>query len=215
MIIFDPASKMVFSFNGKSHNASVIDPKTKAVTATIALGGKPEFGVADGKGQVFVNLEDKNSFATIDTTQMKVIATKPIQGCEEPTGLAMDTETRRLFIGCEKKLVVADADSGKVMHVFPAGEGIDGVAFNAAKKTAFASAGEGKITIIHEKSAGQFELLDTVATAKGARTLAFDPESQNIYLVTAKFGPPPPAKAGEKVRPSILPDTFVVMVMGF
>lgn len=214
-IIYDKASQHVLAFNGNSNNVTVIDPEKAEVVATIALPGRPETGVADGKGKVFVNLEDIAHLAVIDTTTNKAVDNWTLTGCEEPIGLAMDKKNRRLFAGCHNKVMaVADADTGKVLASLPIGGGVDAVVFDHATQLAFSSNGEGTLTVVHEDSPDKFSVVENVPTEPGARTLALDSASHKIYLATAKFGPAPAATA-DTPRPKkpMIPDSFVVLVV--
>jgi len=215
-ILFDVASKRVFTFNGRSHDASAIDAARGEVVGTIKLDGKPEFAVSDEKGEVFVNIEDKSELVALDPQTLAVKSRWPLAPCQEPSGLAIDRKSRRLFSGCDNKLMaVVDADSGKVISTAPIGEGVDANGFDPDTGLAFASCGEGVLTIVHEDSPNKFSVLDNVATQRGARTMALDPKTHNVFLVTAKFGPAPAATAeNPRPRPAILPDSFVVLVFG-
>ncbi len=215
-ILYDPASKRVFAFNGHSHNATAIDAEKGTVIGTIKLDGKPEFAVSDEKGGVFVNIEDKSELAAIDPDKLTVKAVWPLAPCQEPSGLAMDRKNRRLFAGCDNKLMaVVDADSGKVIATVPIGEGVDANAFDPETGFAFASCGEGVLTVAHEEAPNKFAVAENVPTQRGARTMALDAKTHQIFLVTAKFGPPPAATADQpRPRPTILPDSFVVLVVG-
>jgi len=216
IIIFDPASGLVFCFNGGSNNATVIDAATGNVAGTVALGGKPEFAVSDGKGTVFVNLEDKSEVASIDTKKLSVTALWPIAPGEEPTGLAIDPKTKRLFIaGSNKKMIVMDAANGKVIVDLPTGEGTDGMEFDPGTKLAFSPNGEGTLTVVHEDSKDKFSVVENVATRARARTMAIDPSTHKVYLPTAQFGPAPaPTPAQPRPRAPMLPNSFVILVYG-
>jgi YVTN family beta-propeller protein len=215
-ILFDPASKRVFTFNGHSHDATAVDAATGNVIGTIPLGGKPEFGISDGNGGVFVNIEDKSELVALDPQNLKVKSRWPLAPCESPSGLAIDAKNRRLFAGCDNKMMaVVDADSGKVLTTLPIGDGVDANGFDPDNGFAYASCGEGVLTVVHEDSPAKFTVVQNVRTERGARTMTVDPKTHNVYLVTAKFGPPPAPSAGEpRPRPSILPDSFVVLVVG-
>ncbi len=215
-IIYDSASQLVFTGNGISLDATAIDPKSETVKGTIPLAGRPEFAVSDEKGHVFVNLEDKNMIAEIDSRKLTVEARWPLAPGEEPTGLAIDRQHRRLFAGCANKLMaVVNIDNGHVITTLPIGSGVDATAFDPATQLAFSSNGEGTLTVIHEDSRDKFTVLETVATQRGARTMSLDPKTHKIFLVSADFGPPPaPTPERPRPRPSILPGTFVVLVMG-
>jgi YVTN family beta-propeller protein len=215
-IVFDPASKRVFTFNGRSHDATAIDAATGNVAATVPLDGKPEFAVSDGKGRIFVNLQDKSEELVIDSKKLTVVSRWKLAPCEEPTGLAMDHEHGRLFVGCLNQLMaVVDADNGKVIATLPIGRGVDATAFDAKLQYAYASTGEGTLTVVHEDSPDKFSVVETVPTQRGARTMALDSETHNVYLVTADYAPPAPSSSGQPpARPSIIPNTFVVLVYG-
>jgi len=201
-ILFDPATKRVFTFNGRSQDSTALDAEKGTVLGTIKLDGKPEFAASDGKGEIFVNLEVKAKW--------------PLAPCESPSGLSMDRKNRRLFVGCENKMMaVVNADSGKVIATLPIGEGVDATAFDDEAGLAFASCGQGVLTVIHEDSPEKFSLAESVPTQQGARTLALDAKTHNVFVVTAKFGPPPSATTDNpRPRRSIMPDSFVVLVLG-
>jgi DNA-binding beta-propeller fold protein YncE len=185
-ILYDPASKCVFAFNHGDGDVIVVNPATPNDPAvTIPVGGTLEFAVADGAGRVYVNVEDKNEVAVIDTkVQMKVVARWPVAPGEEPTGLAIDVAHRRLFVGCgNKKMVVLDADNGKVLATLPVGAGVDGVAFDPQLNLAMSADGkDGTLTAVREVSPGKFAVVQTLTTAKGARTIAVDPKTHTVYL---------------------------------
>ncbi|HKM89941.1 MAG TPA: YncE family protein [Candidatus Acidoferrales bacterium] len=215
-IIYDPASERAFAMNGRSGDVTAIDGATGNVAGTIAVGGKLEFAAADGKGRIYVNVEDKSEIAEIDSKKLSVIARWPMAPCEEPSGLAMDTKHRRLFAGCSNQMMaVIDADSGKVLATPPIGAGVDADAFDPGTEFAFASCGggDGELTVVHEDSKEKFSVVENVPTQRGARTMALDPKSHEVYLVTAEFGPrPEPTKDNPRPRPPMLPDSFVVLV---
>ncbi len=213
-ILYDSASKRVFAFNGRSQDATAIDAATGAVAGTIALGGKPEFPASDGQGNVYDNIEDKNEIVQIDSKTLKVKAHWSVSPCESPSGLAIDTESRRLFAVCENKMMaVVDADSGKVVATPAIGEGPDAAGFDPGTKMAFSSNGSGTLTVVRESDKNTYAVVENVPTARGARTMALDTATHNIYLATAEFGPAPAATAqNPRPRPSILPDTFKVLI---
>ncbi len=213
-IAYEPVTKTVWAFNGRSKNVSVIDTTTQKVVATIALPGKPEFPQADGKGLVFDTIEDTNQIVRLDAAGRKVTATWPIPGCESPSGLAIDPVKRRLFPVCDgKKMAVVDADSGKVLATPAIGEGPDAAGFDPAHSLAFASNGEGTLSVV-DAAGGDYKTLEEVATQKGGRTMAFDPHNGKVYIVSAEFGPRPAATADNPhPRPSVLPGTFSVIVL--
>ncbi len=157
-ILYDPASKRVFTFNGKSHDVTAIDAAKGAVVGTIKVDGKPEFAASDEKGEIFVNIEDKSELMALDPNKLQVRARWPLAPCEEPSGLAIDRKNRRLFSGCGNKMMsVVDADSGKLVTTLPIGDGVDANAFDPETGLAFASCGEGVLTVVHEDSAGQIQ----------------------------------------------------------
>jgi DNA-binding beta-propeller fold protein YncE len=215
-ILYDPASFRVFTFNGRSQDSTVINAVTEKVAGTIKLDGKPEFAASDGNGMVYVNIEDKSELTQIDAHKMEVKNTWPLAPCTEPTGLSIDRKNRRLFVGCHNKMMaIVDADNGKILATPPIGEGVDATRFDPETGLAFASCGQdGVLTVVKEESPGKFSS-ENVPTQLGARTMALDSNTHNIYVVTAKFGPPPPATADNPhPRRSILPDSFVVLVVG-
>jgi hypothetical protein len=215
-ILYDPASHRVFTFNGRSNDVTAIDAGKGEVMGTIKVDGKPEFAVSDEKGEIFVNIEDKSELMALDPNKLEVKARWPLASCDEPTGLAIDRKNRRLFSGCSNKLMaIVDADTGKVISTLPIGSGVDAAAFDPESALAFASCGEGVLTIVHEDSPGKFSVAENVPTKRGARTMALDPAGHRIFLVTAEFGPPPASTAAQPhPRPAILPDSFVVLVVG-
>jgi YVTN family beta-propeller protein len=215
-IIYDPASKRVFTFNGRSKNATVIDAANGTVVANIPLDGKPEFAAADGKGTVFVNIEDKNELTSIDAKKAAVVKSWPLAPCEEPSGLAMDQKHRRLFAGCGNKLMaVVNADTGKVVTTVPIGEGVDANSFDPETQLAFSSNGrDGTLTVVHEDSPDKFTVVENATTQKFARTMALDTTNHDVYEVTAEIEEAPPAKEGERPRRSMKPGTFTLLVVG-
>jgi DNA-binding beta-propeller fold protein YncE len=215
-ILYDPATKRVFAFNGHSHDLSAIDAAKGTVLGTIKLDGKPEFAVSDEKGGVFVNIEDKNQLVALDPNKLEVKARWPLAGCEEPSGLAIDRKNRRLFSGCGNKVMaIVDADSGKVVSTQPICDGVDATAFDPETGLAFASCGDGNLTVIRQESPDKYSVAENVPTQKGARTLALDSKTHQVFVVTANFGPRPAPTADQpRPRPAILPDSFVVLVVG-
>src|SRR5580658_8764911 len=215
-ILYDPATKRVFTFNGRSQDSTAIDAASGKVLGTIKLDGKPEFAASDAKGKIFVNIEDKSELVAIDPNKLEVTATWPLAPCTEPSGLSIDRKNRRLFVGCGNKMMaVVDADSGKVLATPAIGDGVDATTFDAETGLAFASCGEGVLTVVKQESPDKFNVLGNVPTQPGARTLALDAKTHNIFVVTAKFGPPPAATPDDpRPRRSIAPDSFVVLVVG-
>lgn len=215
-IWYDSATKRVFTFNAGSKDATAIDPAKGEVVGTIPLGGKPEFAASDGKGTVFVNLEDKNELFALDAEKLTVKERWPLAGCDEPSGLAMDQKNRRLFVGCGNKVMpIVNADTGKILASLPIGDGVDATSFDDQAGLAFASCGEGVLTVVREESPDKFSVAENVKTQKGARTMAVDNKTNQVYTVSAQFGPPPaPTAEQPHPRPSVLPDSFVVLVLG-
>jgi DNA-binding beta-propeller fold protein YncE len=214
-ILYDPATKRVFTFNAGSQDSTAVDAARGEVVGTIALGGKPEFAASDERGTVFVNLEDKNQLFALDANKLAVKERWPLTGCESPSGLAIDRKNRRLFAGCDNKLMpVVDADTGRIVATLPIGEGVDATAFDDETALAFASCGEGVLTVVHADSPEKFREVENVKTQRGARTMALDPKTHRVYTVTAQFGKPPAPTADQPhPRPAIVPDTFVVLVL--
>ena len=216
-ILFEPSTQRVFAFNGRSKDITVIDAANNQVLGTIAAAGKLETGQTDGKGTVWVNIEDKNQIQRIDAKTMTVTATWPVAPCEAPGGLAFDGVHRRLFSTCdEKKMVVTDADSGKVVATLPIGDGPDAAGFYGKDGLVFSSNGQdGTLSILQQKSADSYTPLQTLATQKSARTLAVDSFTGMVYLVAAKYGPAAaPTADAPRPRPAMLPDSFVVLAAG-
>lgn len=210
-IMYEPFSKKIITCNGRSKNLTVINPANNTVTDSVDVGGKPETAVSDGMGKIFVNVEDKNEIVAIDAATFKVLGHWSIAPADGPTGLAYDAKTKRLFAGCDKVLVVLDANNGTVVDKIIIGDGCDGVAFDAATKNIYTSNGEGTINVIHEETAAKFTVLETVPTKRGARTIALDNQTHLIYLPTAEFEPQDPNQKG---RPKMKPGTFQVLVIG-
>jgi DNA-binding beta-propeller fold protein YncE len=216
-ILYDPATKRVFTFNGRSQDSTAIDAATGKVLGTIKLGGKPEFAASDAKGGIWVNIEDKSELVAIDPSKLEVKAKWPLAPCTEPSGLAIDRKNRRLFAGCDNKMMaVVDADSGKVLATPAIGDGVDATAFDPESGLAFASCGgDGVLTVVKEDSPDKFSVAENVPTEKGARTMALDTKTHNVFVVTAQFGPrPAPTADNPHPRPAIVSDSFVVLVVG-
>lgn len=213
-ILYDPATKRVFTFNGKSKDATVIDAIAERVLGTISLGGKPEFATADNKGKVLVNNEDTNEVIVLDSKKLIISKRYSLSPCTEPTGMAIDIEHHCVFSGCHNKLMTAlDYETGKVIAIVPIGEGVDANAFDTETGLIFSSNGEGTLTVVHE-SAGKFEA-ETVATQRSARTMALDTKTHKIYLPVAEFAPAPaPTSEVPKPRPTMIKDSFAVLVVG-
>jgi DNA-binding beta-propeller fold protein YncE len=214
-VLYDPASKRIFTFNGDARSSSAIDPVSGGLIGSVPLGGKPEFGVTTGEGQLYVNLEDKAEIVEIDPAAMRVRRHWSLAPCEEPTGLAIDRVHHLLFSGCHNKLmVISDAAKGKMIAHVPIGGGVDAGAFDPSSQLAFASNGDGTLTVVHEDSPTSFRVVATVPTRPGARTMALDERTHRIYTVTSAFGPTPAPTASEpRPRPSLVPGTFSLLVL--
>jgi hypothetical protein len=214
-VLYDPASRRVFTFNGDAHSASAIDPVSGQLVGSVPLGGKPEFGVTTGQGRLYVNLEDKAEIVEIDPAAMRVRRRWSLAPCEEPTGLAIDRVHHLLFSGCHNRIMaISDAAAGKLVAQVPIGGGVDAGAFDASSQLAFASNGDGTLTVVHEDSPTSFHVVATVATRPGARTMALDERTHRIYTVTSAFGPTPaPTPSEPHPRPSLVPGTFSLLVL--
>jgi len=205
----------VFAFNGRSSSATAIDAEKGTVAGTVPLEGKPEFAASDGAGHVYVNIEDKSMIFDIDSRKLTVEHRWPLAPCEEPSGMAMDIKHRRLFSGCGNKMVaVTDADTGHVVATPPIGNGVDATAFDPGTGFVFNSCGEGILTVIHEDSPDKFTVVESVKTQPGARTMALDTRTHNVYLSIAEFEPAPPPPPGQRPRRKIVPGTFGVLEFG-
>lgn len=213
-IIYEPATNTVWAFNGRSHDITIIDAGSQKVVATIAVPGKPEFAVSDGKGNVYNNIEDKSEVIKLDVRARKITATWPA-GCESPSGLALDDAGNRLFTVCDgKKMSVLDAGSGKIVATPAIGDGPDAAGWSAKHKLAFASCGEGILSVV-DASGSDYKTIQSLPTKGGARTMAYDAATDRIYLVTADFGPrPAPTAENPRPRPSLIPGSFQVIVVG-
>jgi DNA-binding beta-propeller fold protein YncE len=216
-VIYDPASQRVFVMNGDPHSSTVIDAKSATVVGTIDLGGAPEFAVADGKGTVYVNLEDKNELVAIDSRKLTIKSRWPVAPAGGPTALALDPEHRRLFSAGRNPqvLVVMDADNGHVIQSFPISSGVDAAAYEPETGLLFASTREGMIHVFHEDSPDKFSEVETVKTEFGAKTMGLDSKTHHLFVDTADFGPPAkPTAEQPQPRRAAIPGTFRVLVYG-
>jgi len=216
-IMYDPASKHVFSLNGDSKDATVIDPKSETVVATLPLGGTPECAVADGKGTIYDNIESANEVAVIDSSTLKIKAHWPVAPAGTPGGLAMDIEHRRLFIagGDPTMFVVMNADNGQVIQSFPISNGQDATAFDPGTGLVFISTRAGVIHIFHEDSPDKYSVVDPVATEYGAKCMALDPKTHKLFLTTSDFGPAPaPTAQQPHPNPARVPGAFRLLIVG-
>ncbi len=214
-ILYDASAKRVFTFNGGgTKDASAIDAGTGEVVGSIPLGGKPETAQTDGDGHIYVNVEDKSQIVAFDSRTLKVLHTWPIDPCKDPAGMAIDVAHKQLFVGCRNQLMaVVDYTNGKVVGTVPIGRGVDANRFDPGTGLAYASCGDGTITVAKEDSPGKFSVVQTIATQKGARTMTLDTKNHNVYTVTAEFGPPPPATAqNPHPWPKVISKTFTLLI---
>jgi YVTN family beta-propeller protein len=213
--VFDPYTKTVWAFNGRSHDATVIDTTNDTVIATVALPGKPEFPVSDGAGFIYDNIEDKNEIVKLDAKAHTVVAAWP--ACDSPSGLAIDVPGHRLFSVCDGgKMAVVDTESGKVVATPAIGDGPDAAGFSPRDQYAFSSNGQsGTLTVIHQEDPDHYTVVQNLATKRGARTMTVDPDGSHVYVVTADFGPrPAPTAENPRPRPAIVPGSFEIIVAG-
>jgi len=214
-IVYDSVSGRVFTFNGGSGNATVIDAATGKVAGTVPLGGKPEFAVADGQGRIYVNLEDRSALFSFDTRTLAPGPVWPLAPCESPSGLALDRRGRRLFSGCANRLMaVVDANTGRVLGTVPIGARVDANGFDPDTHRVFSSNGDGTLTVA-DASGPTVRVIATIQTELGARTMALDPRTHHLFLVTAQFGPTPAATEQDPhPRPPTIPGTFTLLIFG-
>ena len=220
-ILFEPGTRRVFTFNGGSSSATAIDATTNRIVGTVPLGGRPEFAQSDGAGRVFVNLEDKSEVVAFDARTLAVQGRWPLAPCEEPTGLALDRAAMRLYVGCaNQRMGVMDARTGRMLTTVPAGDRIDATAYDPATHLAFASGGDGTLTIVatEQPSGGPAAPAAltpaTVQTGPGGRTMALDPRTHRIYIPVAQFGTAPaPTADRPHPRAPMIPGSFAVLVL--
>ncbi|WP_461131581.1 YncE family protein [Spirosoma aerophilum] len=216
-LLYDAFSGRVFIFNNDSRDITVLEAATGKPLSTFSIGGNPEAGVTDGKGRIFVNVEDTSEIVVFDAKTLKELHRYPLTPGEEPTGIAFDAVNHRLFSACRKNqtMVVLDSETGKRVAQLPIGQGTDGAAFDPKTNRAFSSNGDGTLTVVQAISPTSFRVLENAPTERGARTLAFDAKTGHLFTVTAQFGPAPaPTAENPNPRPSILPDTFVLLELG-
>src|SRR6266849_9508662 len=215
-ILYEPASKHIFTMNGKSSDATVIDPATETVAATIPMGGRSEYAVADGKGMIYDNIEDKDEVVVLDSRANTVKARWPIAPSGGATAMDMDVQHRRLFIGGRNKvLAIMDADIGKVLQTFPIGDGVDTNLYESETALLFTATREGTLHIFHEDTPDKFSLVETVKTEFGARNMALDPKTHRLFIDTADFAPAAaPTKEQPKPQPTPVSGTFRLLVYG-
>lgn len=208
-IVFDAPSDRVFSLNGDANSSTVIDGRTGNVIKNLPLGGKPEYGVSAGDGKLYANIADKGQIVEIDTASATVVRRWPTAPCAQPTSLAIDKTHHRLFSGCRSGVMaVSDYDAGKIVATVPIGKGVDGGGYDPETHDAFASNGDGTLTVVHQDGPDTYYVVQTITTPIGSRSMAFDPVSHRFFAVSAKFGPVPPGGR----RGPVLPNTFTLMV---
>jgi YVTN family beta-propeller protein len=214
-IIYDPMTKRVFTFNGKTNDSTVIDATTGKVVGTVTLGGKPEEPVLDGKGNVYVNIEDKSALTEFDAKTLAIKGSWPLAPCEGPSALAIDTKNRRLFSACDKVMVVTNADTGKVVASPPIGGDPDGNAYDPATGLLFAACREGLVSVIHQDSPDKYSVLGNITTQFGTRTMAIDLKTHHVFTVTADFkAAPAPTPDNPRPRPQQIAGSFVILELG-
>jgi YVTN family beta-propeller protein len=212
-IVYDPASKRVFTGNGGSGTVTAIDAATNTVVGNVALPGRPEFGAA-GNGMVYFNIEDKNEVVAIDARKNTLVSTWPLGTCDGPSGLSMDVAHHRLFSGCHNKvMMVVNSDNGAIVATLPIGQGTDATAFDPGAQLAFSSNGDGTLTVAHEDSPGAIAVVQNATTQAGARTLAVDANTHDVYLVTAQFTLGTPAPGQTRPSRTMVPGSFTLLVM--
>ena len=208
-IIYDSASNRVFTFNGDAHSSTVIDPRAGTLITNIPLGGKPEYGASAGDGKVYANLTDTSEVVEIDAKAATVLRRWSTAPCRQPVSMAIDTAHHRLFSGCRSGLMaISDYQAGKVVATVPIGKGVDGAGYDAASGEAFASNADGTLTVIHQDAPDQYHVVENLPTAPAARNMGLDPTNHRVFLVSAKFGPPP-----AKGRAPVLPGSFTLLVV--
>jgi DNA-binding beta-propeller fold protein YncE len=214
-ILYDASARRVFTFNGGgTKDATAIDATTGEVVGSVPLGGKPETAQADGDGRIYVNVEDKDQIVAFDSKTLKVLHTWPSAPCKDPAGMAIDVAHNRLFVGCRNQMMaMVDYTNGKVVATVPIGKGVDANRFDPGTGLAYASCGDGTITVAHEDSSDKYTVVQTISTQRGARTMALDTKNHNVYTVTAEFEPPPPATPqNPHPWPKVISKTFTLLI---
>jgi YVTN family beta-propeller protein len=214
-ILYDPVTKRIFTFNGKSNDSTVLDAETGKVIGTVALGGKPEEPQLDGKGNVYINNEDKSTLMEFDAKTLAVKGSWPLAPCEGPSALAIDTKNRRLFAACDKVMVVVNADTGKVVASPPIGGDPDGNGYDPATGLLFAACREGLVSVIHQDSPDKYSVLGNITTQFGTRTMAMDMKTHHVFTVTADFkAAAAPTPENPRPRPQPIAGSFVILELG-
>jgi len=215
-IIYDPFSNLVFTFNGDAHSSTVIEPREGKLVTNIQLGGKPEYGASAGDGKVYANIVDNGEVVEIDTKKLTVTRRWSTAPGKQPVALAIDVKHHRLFSGCRSGvMVISDYESGKVVATAPIGAGVDGAGFDPSTGDAFAASADGTLTVIHQDDADKYHVVETLQTAQGGRNMGLDPTTHRVFVVSAKFGPPPaaPTTSNPRRRPPMIPGSFLLMVI--
>ena len=217
-ILFDPFNQRVWVFSHSAPNATIIDARDGSVVGTVDLGGAPEQAVTDGNGHIYVDIEDKDNVAVVDTRALQVTAHYDISAkAKVPAGLAFDVKNKILFVACRNApTMVIMTTEGKILTALPIGAGVDGAVFNPATLETFSSQGDGTLTVIKEKSPTSFEIAQTVQTKVSGKTLTLDSKTSQIYVIVAEYGPPPapPPAGGRAGRGAMIPDSFSILVLG-
>ena len=210
-IVFDPASNRVFTLNGDAHSSTVIDPREGTLITNIPLGGKPEYGASAGDGKVYANLTDVGEVVEIDAKTATVSRRWPTAPCRNPVSMAIDTARKRVFSGCRSGvLAVSDYSAGRLITTVPIGMGVDGAGYDPSSHDVFASNADGTLTVIHQDAADSYRVVQTLTTPVGSRNMGLDPTNHRLFVVSAKFGPPPPTGRG---RGPVAPGSFSLMVI--
>jgi len=215
-IIYDPASKRIFSFNGDANSSTVVDAHMGTLVTNIPLGGKPEYGQSARNGKIYANLVDSSQVVEIDSRTLTVTRRWSTAPCKNPVSMAIDTRHQRLFSGCRSGVMaISDYKNGTVVATVPIGRGVDGAGYDPVFRDAYASNVDGTLTVIHQDSPDSYHVVQTVQTAQGGRNMGLDPATHRIYVVSAKFGPVPAdsTAANPRRRAPILPGSFMVMVV--
>jgi DNA-binding beta-propeller fold protein YncE len=213
-ILYDPASNRVFTLNGDAHSSTVIDPREGTLVTNIALGGKPEYGASVGDGKVYANLTDTSEIVEIDAKAATVSRRWPTAPCRQPVSMAIDTARKRVFSGCRSGvLAVSDYQNGRLVTTLPIGTGVDGTGYDPASGDVFATNADGTLTVIHQDSADQYHVVQTLMTPAGSRNMGLDPTNHRVFVVSAKFGAPPQGATSGRGRGAVEPGTFALMVI--
>jgi DNA-binding beta-propeller fold protein YncE len=215
-IIYDPAAKRVFSFNGDANSSTVVDPRRGTRIASIPLGGKPEYGQSSRDGKVYVNLVDSSQIVEIDTKDLKVTRRWSTAPCKNPVSMAIDIRRQRLFSGCRSGVMaVSDYKNGKIVATVPIGQGVDGAGYDPGRRDAYASNADGTLTIIHQDTPDKYHVVESVSTGERGRNMGIDPATHRIYIASAKFGPVPAdsTAANPRRRAPMIPGSFTVIVV--